>query len=127
MRCSFQVVKVTLTKLNSYLTNPNTSKRLRQSFIVDPGPLSAIRKLYNETLEFLNYLIHDPTMDHMEVRFGREVIFNVDELNSSNLLLEPRKVSIEELLPMARPRGLSDSMVLHASLEKDGFPRMERL
>ena len=48
-------------------------------------------------------------MDHLEVRFGREVIFGASELASDRMIHEPKKMTVEELLPAtARPRGLSD-------------------
>lgn len=51
-------------------------------------------------------------MDHLEVRFGREVIFAKEELESSRLIVKPQHVDMEQILPVsARPRGLSDSML----------------
>lgn len=92
--------------------------------------MSAIQKLYNQTYDFLDFLIHDPTMDHLDVRFGREVIFDLNELTSRELLVELRRRTVEEVLPVAaRPRGLSDSMIprVAADSDVDGFKRFERL
>lgn len=116
----YQVVKMTMTKLNSYLINPNSN----------PGPLSAIQKLYSQAYDFLDFLIHDPTMDHLDVRFGREVIFDIQELQSKEMIVEPRRRTVEEMLPQAaRPRGLSDSMIPRVEVDNDtdGFKRFERL
>ena len=52
-------------------------------------------------------------MDHLEVRFGREVIFGASELASDRMIHEPKKMTVEELLPAtARPRGLCGSLVI---------------
>ena len=70
--------------------------------------------MYGQAYDFLDFMIHDPTMDHLDVRFGREVIFDIQE----------------EVLPQAaRPRGLSDSMIPRVQVENDtdGFKRFERL
>ena len=123
-------MKMTMTKLNSYLINPNSSKSEVRYWYLDPGPLSAIQKLYSQAYDFLDFLIHDPTMDHLDVRFGREVIFDIQELQSKEMIVEPRRRTVEEMLPQAaRPRGLSDSMIPRVEVDNDtdGFKRFERL
>lgn len=57
-------------------------------------------------------------MDHLEVRFGREVIFDKDELHSNRLIVKPQPLEVEQILPVsARPRGLSDSALPRAAEE----------
>ena len=71
-------------------------------------------------------------MDHLEVRFGREVIFDWNELSSTTIIGKPQRLSVEALLPVAaRPRGMSDSMLPRVAADTandtDGFSRFERL
>lgn len=65
------------------------------------------------------------------MRFGREVIFDDDELKSKNLIVEPRIRTVDEILPVAaRRRGMSDSMIPRLAVEQnevDGCKRFERL
>ena len=83
--------------------------------------------MYGQAYDFLDFMIHDPTMDHLDVRFGREVIFDIQELQSREMIVEPRRRTVEEVA--ARPRGLSDSMIPRVQVENDtdGFKRFERL
>ena len=107
-----------MVKLNTFLINPNSSRNEEKSQRLDPGPLSSIKSLYRHAYDFLAFLIKDPTMDHLEVRFGREVIFGASELASDRMIQEPKKMTVEELLPAtARPRGLSDSMIIRVASE----------
>lgn len=47
-------------------------------------------------------------MDHLEVRFGREVIFAKEELQEGRLIVKPQPVDMEQILPVsARPREQS--------------------
>lgn len=120
---------MTLTKLNTFLTNPNSSMFF--GFIGDVDSLSAIQLLYDQTYNFLDFLIHDPTIDHLDVRFGREVILDINELNSNTLNVEPRRCSVEEILPVAArrrgPNGLIIPRIVIEQGDTDGFNRMERL
>jgi hypothetical protein len=63
--------------------------------------LTAASVLYQHCYDFLAYLLKDPRLDHLDVRFGREVIFDSVELNSSVLVITPREKSVEEFLPVA--------------------------
>ena len=117
----FQISKTVLIKLNSFLMNPHGNS----------GPLSAIQELYNQTYSFLDFLLRDPTFDHLDVRFGKEVIFDAVELESKCFIVEPQRRTVEDVLPIAaRRRGFSDSMIPRLAAEyndTDGVNRFERL
>lgn len=44
-------------------------------------------------------------MDHLDVRFGREVIFSAEELASTSIIGKPHQLSVEDVLPAAARRG----------------------
>lgn len=77
-------------------------------------------------------MIRDPTFDHLDVRFGREIIFDKQELESKCFIVEPQRRTVEDVLPIAAKRkGSNDLMISHAVLaecnDTDGCSRFERL
>lgn len=60
-------------------------------------------------------------MDHLDVRFGREVIFDREELEAREMLVEPHRRTVEEVLPET---VMSTS---HTEVETDGFQNAERM
>ena len=89
--------------------------------------MSAIQTLYNATYDFISFLINDPTFDHLDVRFGREVIFDSFELNSSQFNVTPSQRTVEDIIPAAaRRKGLS-VLVIPRVCERDGVNHSERL
>ena len=76
-------------------------------------------------------MIRDPTFDHLDVRFGREVIFDMQELESKCFIVEPQRRTVEDVLPIAAKRKGNNLMMSRtASAEcndTDGFTRFERL
>lgn len=59
------------------------------------------------------------------------MIFDDDELKSKDFIVEPRRCTVDEILPVAaRRRGMSDSMIPRLAVEQndvDGCKRFERL
>lgn len=77
----------------------------------------------------MDFVISDPTIDHLDVRFGREVIFDASELTSSRLNTIPCQRTVEEIIPVAARRNSMGSLVIPRVLDNDtdGFHRSERL
>lgn len=67
-------------------------------------------------------MIADPRMDHLDVRFGREVIFDREELEAREMLVEPHRRTVEEVLPETAMNAASNTEV-----EMDGFQNAERM
>ena len=92
--------------------------------------MNAIQTLYNATYDFITFLINDPTIDHLDVRFGREVIFDSFELNSNQFNVTPLQRTVEDVIPIAARRKGSGELVISCvtdDSEKDGFNRSERM
>lgn len=67
-------------------------------------------------------MIADPRMDHLDVRFGREVIFDRTELENREMIVEPRRRTVEEVLPETAMAAANN-----IDLEMDGFQNAERM
>ena len=56
------------------------------------------------------------------MRFGREVIFDRTELESREMIVEPRRRTVEEVLPETAMAAANN-----IDLEMDGFQNAERM
>ena len=90
-----------------------------------------MQELYNACYNFLDFLISDPTIDHLDVRFGREVILDEEELKSNRIIVSPRQVTVEELLPVSVRRHSSENCTISRLIverdERDGFNQTDKL
>ena len=90
-----------------------------------------MQDLYNGCYNFLDFLVSDPTIDHLDVRFGREVILDEEELKSNKIIVTPRPVTVEELLPVSVRRHSSEDCALSRLFlevdERDGFNQTDKL
>ena len=95
---------------------------LRESCDVEGKSGEAAQRLYRQAYEFLDYVIADPRMDHLDVRFGREVIFDREELEAREMIVEPHRRTVEEVLPETAVTAANNT-----DMEMDGFQNAERM